>query len=377
MFGFVCTRVSIPSFMVAFLTVLIFLSGMQAEGAVRIKDITTIHNEDETDLIGYGLIIGLDGSGDGKGALFTMQSLSNMMERMGLTVEAKKLKIKNVAAVMVTARLSSNNTEGSRIDVTVSSIGDASSLQGGTLLITPLSSADGTVFAMAQGPISIGGFNVQVDEGNRIINNYTLVGRVPGGGKVTRALEKATDDGDVLLFLHSPDYTTATRIAERINNKYGLTAYVDDVATIRIKVPDSLSYHNERMYFIADIGTMQVQPDERARIVINERTGTIVAGEHVTLAPVVIAHGNITVSIKSFPIISQPEPFSQGETVVTDEYQIQVDEEASHVVYLEEVISLAEVANALNMIGATPRDIIAIFQAMKQVGALRAELVII
>jgi len=377
MFGFVCTRVSIPTFLVALLTVLIFLSALSAEGAVRIKDITTIHNEDEIDLIGYGLVIGLDGSGDGKGAQFTMQSLSNMMERMGLTVEAKKLKVKNVAAVMVTGRLSSNNTEGSRIDVTVSSIGDASSLQGGILLITPLSSAFGTVYAMAQGPISIGGFNVQVDEGNKIINNYTLVGRVPGGGKVTRTLEKSADDGDVLLFLHSPDYTTATRIAERINNKYGLTAYVDDVATIRIQVPDSLSYNNERMHFIADIGTMKVQPDGIARIVINERTGTIVAGEHVTLAPVAIAHGNITVSIKSFPIISQPEPFSQGETVVTDEYQIQVDEESSRVVYLEEVISLAEVANALNLIGATPRDIIAIFQAMKQAGALRAELVII
>ncbi len=377
MFGFVCTRVSVPTFLIALLTVMVFLSGLQADGAVRIKDITTIHNEDEIDLIGYGLVIGLDGTGDGKGAQFTMQSLSNMMERMGLTVETKKLKVKNVAAVMVTGRLSSNNTKGSRIDVTVSSIGDASSLQGGTLLITPLSSANGKVYAIAQGPVSIGGFNVQVDEGNKIINNYTLVGRVPGGGKVTRTLERSTDNGDVLLFLHSPDYTTATRIAERINNKYGMTAYVDDVATIRIKIPDSLAYYNERMHFISDIGTMRIQPDERAKIVINERTGTIVAGQYVTIAPVAIAHGNITVSIKSFPVISQPEPFSQGETVVTDEYQIQVDEEPSRVVYMEEVVSLADVANALNMIGASPRDIIAIFQAMKQAGALRAELVII
>ncbi|RKX20547.1 MAG: hypothetical protein DRP51_05560 [Candidatus Zixiibacteriota bacterium] len=377
MFGFVCTRVSVPTFLIALLTVMVFLSGLQADGAVRIKDITTIHNEDEIDLIGYGLVIGLDGTGDGKGAQFTMQSLSNMMERMGLTVETKKLKVKNVAAVMVTGRLSSNNTKGSRIDVTVSSIGDASSLQGGTLLITPLSSANGKVYAIAQGPVSIGGFNVQVDEGNKIINNYTLVGRVPGGGKITRTLERSTDNGDVLLFLHSPDYTTATRIAERINNKYGMTAYVDDVATIRIKIPDSLAYYNERMHFISDIGTMRIQPDERAKIVINERTGTIVAGQYVTIAPVAIAHGNITVSIKSFPVISQPEPFSQGETVVTDEYQIQVDEEPSRVVYMEEVVSLADVANALNMIGASPRDIIAIFQAMKQAGALRAELVII
>jgi flagellar P-ring protein precursor FlgI len=374
---FVCTGISIPSFLAAFLAILVFLSGIQAEGTVRIKDITTIHNEDEIDLIGYGLVIGLDGTGDGKGAQFTMQSLANMMERMGLTVETDKLKVKNVAAVMVTGRLSSNDKTGSRIDVTVSSIGDASSLQGGTLLITPLSSADGNVFVSAQGPVSIGGFNIQVDEGNKIINNYTLVGRVPGGGKVTRALEKSGNDGDVLLFLQSPDYNTATRIADKINNKYGLTAYVEDVATIRIVVPDSLSYHNERMNFIADIGTLQVQPDVRAKVVINERTGTIVAGEFVTIAPVAIAHGNITVNIKSFPMVSQPEPFSQGETVTTNEYQITVDEDTSRVVYLEEVVSLADVANALNLIGASPRDIIAIFQAMKQAGALRAELVII
>jgi len=362
---------------VAFLTILIFLSGIQAEATVRIKDITTIHNEDEIDLIGYGLVIGLDGTGDGKGAQFTMQSLSNMMERMGLTVETDKLKVKNVAAVMVTGRLSSNDKTGSRIDVSASSIGDASSLQGGTILITPLSSADGNVYVSAQGPVSIGGFNVQVDEGNKIINNYTLVGRVPGGGKVTRALEKSENNGDVLLFLHSPDYTTVTRIAEKINNKYGLTAYVEDVATIRIVVPDSLSYHNERMNFISDIGTLRIQPDVTAKVVINERTGTIVAGEFVTIAPVAIAHGNITVNIKSFPTVSQPEPFSQGETVTTNEYQITVDEDTSRVVYLEEVVSLADVANALNLIGASPRDIIAIFQAMKQAGALRAELVII
>jgi len=377
MSGILCTRISIPSFMVALLTLLICVMYVNAEGSVRIKDITTIHNENEVDLIGYGLVIGLDGTGDGKGALFTRQSLANMMERLGLTINSNDLKIKNVAAVMVTGRLSSNDKEGGRVDVTVSSIGDASSLQGGTLLLTPMASSEGDVYVTAQGHVSIGGFNVQIDDANKIVNNYTLVGRVPGGGKVVRQLAAKEGDSDVLLILQSPDYMTATRIAERINNKYGLTAHVDDVATIRIKVPDSLSYYNEKMHFIADIGNMRITPDQKARIVINERTGTIVAGEHVTIAPVAIAHGNITVSIKSFPIISQPEPFSKGETVVKDEYQIAVEDEPARVVYLEEVISLADVANALNLIGATPRDIIAIFQAMKEAGSLRGELIII
>jgi flagellar P-ring protein precursor FlgI len=363
--------------MAALAILLLCLMCAEAQGSVRIKDITTIHNENEVDLIGYGLVIGLDGTGDGKGALFTRQSLANMMERLGLTINSDQLKVKNVAAVMVTGRLSSNDKEGSRIDVTVSSIGDASSLQGGTLLLTPMASPEGDVYVTAQGPVSIGGFNVQVDESNKIVNNYTLVGRVPGGGKVVNQLATRNDSSDVLLILQSPDYTTATRIAEKINNKYGLTALVDDVATVRIKVPDSLSYYNEKMHFIADIGNMRITPDQKARIVINERTGTIVAGQHVTIAPVAIAHGNITVSIKSYPIISQPEPFSKGETVVDDEYQIAIEDEPARVISIEEVISLADVANALNLIGATPRDIIAIFQAMKEAGALRGELVII
>jgi len=373
----VTTRISIPAFMVAVLALMLQLFGPPAEGSVRVKDITTMHDENEIELIGYGLVIGLDGTGDGKGAPFTRQSLANMMERLGLTIDPGQLKIKNVAAAMVTGRLKTSDNSGSRVDVTVSSIGDATSLQGGILLLTPLASPGGIVYATAQGPVSIGGFNVQVDEGNKIVNNYTLVGRVPGGAKVIRQLERPAQEGDVLLTLMAPDYNTATRIATRVNNKYGYVAHIDDISTIRITVPDSLDYYNERMHFIADIGNMRVQPDQKARVVINERTGTIVAGEHVTIAPVAIAHGNITVDIKSYPNVSQPQPFSQGETVVTSEYSIGVEEEAARVTYMDEIVSLADVANALNLIGAAPRDIIAIFQALKEAGALRAELVII
>jgi len=375
--GILCSRLSLPSLTLTVLLLLLNIVTPTAQAGVRIKDITRIHSENEVDLFGYGLVIGLDGSGDSKGTQFTMQSLANMMERIGLTVEPDKLKVKNVAAVIVTGRLSSNNKAGDRIDVTVSSVGDASSLQGGMLLLTQLSSAAGEVYAMAQGPISIGGFNVQVEGGNKIINNYTLIGRVPGGGSITQNLEGVQNGGDLILGLHSPDYTTATRIAGEINKRYAMAANIEDAATIRIKIPEVPSNLNSRADFISEIGSIQVEPDEIARVVINERTGTIVTGANVTIAPVAIAHGNITINIKSTPIISQPQPFSKGETVVTPEYQVSVDNEKARVITLEEAVSLADVAKALNQIGAAPRDIIAIFEALKQAGALRAELVVI
>ncbi len=345
---------------------------------VRIKDICQFQNMEETDLIGYGLIIGLDGSGDGKGTQFTIQSLTNMMERMGLTVDTKKVKVKNVAAVMVTAKLSSFNRTGSYVDVTVSSVGDASSLQGGTLLMTPLADISGVVHAVAQGPVSIGGFNVQVDDGSKIINNYTLVGRVPNGGKVTNGIEgPKTEKKEIFLSLRDPDFTTANRIAERINIKYGMTAFALDGGTVQVMIPDSLSHIIYRTRFISDIGLLTVVPDNTAKVVINEKTGTIVAGEHVTIEPVAIAHGTITVNIESSPVISQPEPFSSGETIVTTDSRITINHEPARVVHLKRVVYLSDVAKALNKIGATPRDIIAIFQALKQAGALRAELVIL
>lgn len=262
--------------------------------------------------------------------------------------------------------------------MTVSSIGDASSLQGGTLLQSPLSGPDGIVRAIGQGSISIGGFNVSVDDGNKIVNNYTLVGRVPNGGKVSVPVEPTPgSDRIVHLSLRDPDYTTSHRVAERINIKYGLCAYALDGGTVKIVIPDSLAYQSTRTEFLSDVGQLQIVPDNSAKVVINEKTGTIVAGQHVTIEPVAIAHGTITVSIHSTPIISQPAPFSGGETIVTQEPNIQVDEQPARVVELKRSVYLSDIANALNRIGATPRDIIAIFQALKEVGALRSELVII
>lgn len=378
MLPIIYNRLATPTGTILLLFMIITFYCSVEANKVRVKDICDFQNKQEVDLIGYGLIIGLDGSGDGIRTQFTIQSLTNVMERMGLTVDASKVKVKNVAAVLVTAKISSFQRDGTYFDVTVSSIGDASSLQGGTLLMTPLADAEGMVRAVAQGPVSIGGFNVQVDEANKIVNNYTLVGRVPGGGKITAAIKALAENGrEIYLSLHDPDFTTSHRIAERINIKYGMTAYSLDGGTVRVMIPDSLMHPVNRSKFFSDIGQLTVVPDNTARVVINEKTGTIVAGQHVIIEPVTIAHGTITVNIQSSPIISQPEPFSAGETVVTREPFINVRDEKARVVYLKRSVYLSDIARALNKIGATPRDIIAIFQALKQAGALRSELIIL
>lgn len=362
--------------LLALIVLIGFVCGTIAASSVRIKDISRYQNDAEIDLIGYGLVIGLDGTGDGNGTQFTTQALVNMMERMGMTVDPDQVKVKNVAAVMATAKISASNKPGSRIDITVSSVGDASSLQGGTLLLTPLSSIDGTVYAVAQGAVSIGGFNVQLEDGNKIVNNYTLVGRVPNGGLVQLQPPESGATKDLYLALTNPDYTTSSRIVSRINKEYGLCAFAVDEGTVRVRVPDSLAHPNDRIKFISQIGRMRVSPDNVAKIVINERTGTIVAGQNVSISPVALAHGNITINIRTKPVISQPDAFSEGQTVVTSQSQLSVTEELARVIQLPEIVTISQVANALNSIGATPRDIIAIFEALKQTGALRAELVL-
>jgi flagellar P-ring protein precursor FlgI len=363
--------------LLALINFIILAGGAIAAESVRIKDITAFHHDAETDLIGYGLVIGLDGTGDGKSTQFTLQSLVNMMERMGVTVDANQVKVKNVAAVMVTAKVNAASKPGSRIDVTVSSVGDAKSLQGGTLLLTPLSAIDGTVYAVAQGPVSIGGFNVQLEDGNRIVNNYTLVGRVPSGALVQRQPPVTGNTQDMYLDLLYPDYTTVSRVVNRINQEYGTAAYGMDEGTILVKIPDTLSLPNDRMNFISAVGDLRVLPDAAARVIINEKTGTIVAGQNVVISPVALAHGNLTINIRSLPVISQPNALSDGQTVVTSESKITVQEEKARVIELPEVVTISQMAAALNSMGATPRDIIAIFQALKQAGALQAELVLL
>jgi flagellar P-ring protein FlgI len=357
----------------------LFIPALNLQADTRIKDIVQINGWHNTRLFGYGLVVGLEGSGDSKGTQFTIQSLVNMLQRLGVTVPVNSVKVKNVAAVMVTAVLPPSAGKGSAVDVTVSSLGDASSLAGGTLLMTPLSSKDGEIYAWAQGSVSIGGFNVQVDGGNKIVNNYTLVGTVSSGAIIEKEILNELFDLKVIqLSLMHPDYTTANRVKEKINELYPNSAFPLDNSIIEINVPSLMQNRAGWVDFIASIESLRINPDTKARIVVNERTGTIVAGANVTIAPVALAHGNITISISTLPVISQPEAFSiNGETINETQTDITVSDEQARVIELQEVVDISEVAQALNAIGATPRDIIAIFHALKQTGALRAELVVL
>jgi len=371
-------RIIITTILIAFCIGLLPAAG-SLHADTRIKDIVQINGWHATRLFGYGLVTGLEGTGDSKGTQFTIQSLVNMLQRLGVTVPVNQVKVKNVAAVMVSASLPPNASVGSNLDVTVSSMGDATSLAGGVLMLTPLSAKDGKIYAYAQGSISIGGFNVQVDGGSRIINNYTLVGTVTNGAIVERAaLTGDIDLRTLQLSLINPDYTTINRIKEKINRRFPGSAYPLDNSILEISIPDSMQHRAGWVDFIASIENIRIDPDQKARIVVNERTGTIVAGSDVTIAPVALAHGNITISISTLPVISQPNPFSEkGETVRETQTNITVTEEQARVIPMEESVNIYDVAQALNAIGAAPRDIIAIFQALKQTGALRAELVVL
>ncbi|MEE9554274.1 MAG: flagellar basal body P-ring protein FlgI [candidate division Zixibacteria bacterium] len=358
------------------LSCLIFTQSAFPDG-VRLKDIASFGLEDDIQLIGYGLIVGLDGSGDSKSTVFTMQSLTNMMERMGLTLPAAKVKVKNVAAVIVTAKLSSFNRVGSKVDCTVSSLGDASSLQGGMLLITPLSGPDGIVYAVAQGPVSIGGFNVQSSGGDRVSENYTLVGRIPNGAIVESQRVMDINPEIININLINPDFTTSQRLAGKINATVepGIALAVDE-GNVQLTIPDSYKTPGGMVELISRVETLEIVPDAVARVIINEKTGTIVAGEHVTLSAVALAHGNLKIEIDATPLVSQPPGFSGGRTVVTRDSRISATAEPARIINMEEKAEISDLVEALNQIGATPRDIIAIFQALKIAGALRAELVI-
>jgi len=347
-----------------------------AESKVRIKEIVKIEKLEEIQLFGYGLIVGLDGTGDKRGVTFTVQSVSNMLQNMGITVNPEDLRLKNVAAVIVTATLPPFAKVGSCIDVTISSIGDATNLQGGTLLLTSLQGINGITYVSAQGPISIGGFNVKTG-GTSTQKNHPTVGRIPGGGKVIKAPLLHIPLKELSLILSNPDFTTATRIAEAINNDFqNNIAYALDAGTVKINTPQKYQKENSIMNFISQIENLSVNPGTIAKVVINERTGTVAIGENVTISPVAVAQGNLFVTIKSTPIISQPSPLSQGgETVTTEKKEIQVEEEKSRVTLLKGA-TVEELVKSLNALQVTPRDIIAIFQALKEAGALQAELII-
>ena len=346
-------------------------------GAARIKDIASVDGSLGEHLIGYGIIVGLNGSGDGGKTGFTAHSVAGMMEKFGHTLDPTELKLKNVAAVMVTATLMPYSKSGGSLDVTVSSLGDATSLEGGILLMTPLiRQADGAQYAIAQGPVSIGGFNVDAGKGNSLRQNHSTVGRIPAGGQLIRDWDgQLLRDNRVELSLHNPDFTTADNIARRINSAIGTeAARVFGAGRVSVWIP--ADRERDRFGFIAQVENLSVDTDLPARVVINERTGTVVVGEHVTIHDVAIAHGNLRVEIRTDYRASQPAPFGEGESLLIPEVNATVASGEGQLAVFGLSNTVEQVARALNELGVTPRDMVAIFQALKSAGALEAELVI-
>lgn len=342
---------------------------------VRIKDIAGFEGVRDNQLIGYGIVVGLEGTGDTIQNKFTFQSISNLLDKMGLKLNPNAFQMRNTAAVAVTGTLPPFARTGSTIDVTVSSIGSAKSLQGGILLITPLKAADGNVYAVAQGPLSIGGYNVQ-QAGVGIRKNHPTVGRIPNGALIEREVPFSfTSQRYFTLVMDQSDFTTTTRAVNSINKAFGDVAAAADSRTIKVMIPDK--FIRNKVLMASMLENLVVAPDIKAKVVVNERTGTIVFGENVKISKVALAHGNITVTIKTEYDVSQPLPLSEGETVVTERTDAQVQEAEARFTVIEDAPKISDVVKTLNSLGATPRDIIAILQAMKSAGALQAELKII
>ncbi len=359
-----------------FLTVVLF-SGARTAQCARIKDLAAIKGIRSNQLTGYGLIVGLDGTGDKSGADFTTQALANMMDRMGIHVDKDDLSVKNIAAVIVTADIPAFARIGNKIDVVASSIGDAKSLAGGTLLLTPLKGVDGQVYALAQGPVTLGGVGAG-GSGGTTQKNHLQVARIANGASIEREIPVVLDGKKALILsLFNPDFTTAKRVADTINASIGDgVAEAVDSSALRLNIPENMQ-ESKVAEFLADIETLSIVPDTRAKVVVNEKTGTVVIGENVTISTVAVAHGNLTVTIKKSSEVSQPEPFTQGETVTTSQSDVAVDEEEVKVMPLPGGATIGELVKGLNSIGVSPRDLITILQSIKAAGALQAELEII
>ncbi|MBD3892604.1 flagellar basal body P-ring protein FlgI [Hydrogenophaga sp.] len=360
---------------------LLLLSGLVQTAAaqtIRIKDIAAVQGVRSNQLIGYGLVVGLDGSGDQSTQMpYTAQSMNNFLQQYGLTLPAgASMQLKNVAAVLVTAQLPAFAQPGQHIDITVSSIGNAKSLRGGTLIKTPLRGADGEIYALAQGSLLVGGAGAAA-AGGRVQINHLSVGRIPGGAQVERAVPNAFALGQTIdLGLNAADFQTASRVTEAINRQLGAgTASAVDGRVVRLRAPAD---PNARVGFLAAVEDIRLEASVPvARVIVNARTGSIVLNQAVALGPVAVAHGNLTVVITARPIVVQPPPFSPGETVVVEQAHIQVGQEGGAMVQLPAAAQLSEVVRALNSLGATPQDLLVILQAIKASGAMTAELEII
>lgn len=341
----------------------------------RIKDVADFEGVRENQLIGYGLVVGLNGTGDSlRNSPFTRQSLAAMLERLGVSASNGNLNTRNVAAVMVTANLPPFASQGSRIDVTVSALGDARSLAGGQLLVTPLMGADQQVYAVAQGPLAIGGFSAAGASGSSVTRGVPTAGRIASGALVEREIRFDIASQDELrLALRNPDFTTAHRIAAAINGAVGgEAARAANPGTVVLRRP--AEYAGDMVSLVGRIENLEVQIDTPARIVIDESSGIVVMGENVNVSTVAIAQGNLTISIQEDPFVSQPAPFSRGETVVVPDSGVQVEEDEGGLVVVPGGVPLRQLVNGLNALGVTPRDMISILQALKAAGAIQAEI---
>lgn len=342
--------------------------------SARVKDIAAVKGVRTNQLIGYGLVVGLAGTGDRITTEFTVQSLASVLGGMGIGVDPSAIQVRNVAAVMVTAALPPFARTGSRIDAVISSLGDSTSLSGGTLAMTPLYGADGEVYAIGQGPISVGGLSVSGGGGSSVQRNHPTVGRLVGGVTVERELAFGLEDKSAFeLALHTADFTTAIRTAKSINQAFGsAVASATDPGSIQVRIPEA--YEAGPVGFMAAIEAVDVTPDQRARVVVNERTGTVVMGESVSISTVAVSHGNLSVTIQAFNDVSQPAPFSDGETVEVTNDAVGFVEEEAQLGLIEGPVTIDELVRGLNSLGVSPRDLIAILQAIQTAGALSAEL---
>lgn len=371
-------RLRFFAFLAIVLELTLLMYGMPAR-AERVKDLASVAGVRSNPLVGYGLVVGLDGSGDQTSqAPFTVQSLKSLLNQLGVTVPpGVNPQLKNVAAVAIHAELPAFAKPGQAIDITVSSLGNAGSLRGGSLLMAPLKGADGQVYAIAQGNVVVGGLGVSGKDGSRVSVNVPSAGRIPGGALVERAVATNFDaTPEIQLDLHVPDFTTASRLATGINQLLGGEfARAIDPVSVTVRGPADPA---ARVAFLAELENLEVQPGEgAARVIVNARTGTVVVGNKVRVLPAAVSHGTLSVTISEKPSVSQPEPFSRGETVVVPRSSIEVSQTGGQMFVIDGGVSLDDLVRAVNQIGASPGDLVAILEALKQAGALRAELVII
>ncbi|NUO07185.1 MAG: flagellar basal body P-ring protein FlgI [Candidatus Brocadia sp.] len=346
------------------------------QASVRVKDIAYVQGVRDNQLYGYGLVIGLQGSGDTQIFRVTRQLAVNIFEKLGVLISETDFLSKNVAAVMVTVNIPAFARPGDKLDVVVSSIGDSKSLEGGVLLQTALQGADNEVYAVAQGPLSIGGYNVE-GQAQSVRKNISTTAYISNGAIVEKEIQSSILYGKSLsVILRDPDFTTVNRLVEVINNLYPDTAKPIDAAVVNITPPRDFQSEDAIVRFIANIEELYIKPDSIARVIINERTGTIVAGENVRISTVAIAHGNLSITISEKPEVSQPGALASGQTTVVPRTDIEVIEEEKKLNVIQEGVTISDVARALNVLGVTPRDLISIFQAVKRAGALHAELII-